>query len=225
MGDPKRIRKKYFMPKKPWDSAAIEKEGKIVELYGLKNKKEIRKAETFLRKKRQTARKLLTLKLEERIKKEKELIESLKRIGMLKEGAILDDVLVLNTKELFERRLQTLVWRKGLANTAKQARQFITHGHISINGKKVTVPSYIVTPKEEGSIKYYKKEMQLKPKEKKIEIKKEFEEEVPKEEVIPAGEEVREAEKTKEKKDEKTKKPKKKKPTKEKEEKEKGEKE
>jgi len=222
MGDPKRIRKKYFMPKKPWDKAAIEKESKIVELYGLKNKKEIRKAETFLRKKRQTARKLLTLKLEERIRKEKELIESLKRIGMLKGGAILDDVLVLKTEELFERRLQTLVWRKGLANTAKQARQFITHGHIAIAGKKITVPSYIVTPKEEENIKYYKKEMQLKPKEKKVEIKKDFGEAIPKEGEVPSEEAVQEAEKTEEK-GEKIKKPKKKKPAKEKKGKEKGE--
>ena len=196
----------------------LGKDRALKKAYGLKNMREIWKAETFLRKKRQTARKLLTLKLEERIRKEKELIESLKRIGMLKGGAILDDVLVLKTEELFERRLQTLVWRKGLANTTKQARQFITHGHIAIAGKKITVPSYIVTPKEEEKIKYYKKEMQLKPKEKTVEIKKEFGEAIPKEEEIPSEEAVQEAKKIEEK-SEKIKKPKKKKPAKEKEEK------
>ncbi|MFH1544515.1 MAG: 30S ribosomal protein S4 [archaeon] len=175
MGDPKKIGKKFFTPKKPWDKIRIEAEKKLTETYGLKNKKEIWLSETFLRKKRQNARKLLALSMEEKAKKEKELLESLRRTGLAKKTATLDDVLSLKTEELLERRLQTIVWRKGLANTVKQARQFITHGHIAISGKKVSVPSYIVKVDEEKDIGFYGKEIPLKPlelKEKKT-IKKE----------------------------------------------------
>ncbi|MFP4002085.1 MAG: S4 domain-containing protein, partial [Thermoplasmata archaeon] len=48
-----------------------------------------------------------------------------------------------------------LVYHKGLAHSANQARQFIIHGHISVNGRKVTVPSYIVNEEEESTIAYY----------------------------------------------------------------------
>ena len=66
----------------------------------------------------------------------------------------LDDILGLTMESLFARRLQTIVYLKGFANTPKQARQFITHGHISISGKKVTIPSYIVKAGEERNVNY-----------------------------------------------------------------------
>ncbi|MDL5502111.1 MAG: S4 domain-containing protein, partial [Candidatus Methanoperedens sp.] len=43
----------------------------------------------------------------------------------------------------------------GLANTPKQARQFIVHGHISVSGRKITVPGYLVPASEELSLGYY----------------------------------------------------------------------
>jgi small subunit ribosomal protein S4 len=142
VGDPKLPKKKFESPRKLWDRTRIEEEKKITQTYGLKNKREIWRAETILRKKRQNARSLLAKPLEERIRREKELLNSLIKLGVLNENAVLDDVLTLTTNELMERRLQTLVWRKGFANTVTQARQFITHGHVAVNSKKVTIPSY-----------------------------------------------------------------------------------
>ncbi|MFH1694994.1 MAG: 30S ribosomal protein S4 [Candidatus Micrarchaeota archaeon] len=177
MGDPKKTKKKYVKPRRPWNKTRLDEERTVKETYGLKNKKELWMLEQKLKNKRQNARKLLALELEQRIQREKELVDSLKRIGILKENASLDDVLGLKIEEFLERRLQTIIWRKGLANTPKQARQFIVHGHIAIKGKKITVPSYTVKAEEENNISYYGKEMKIKtekPKTKK-DLKKEFE--------------------------------------------------
>lgn len=164
MGDPKKTRKHFKRPLKIWDKENIEKEKILKETYGLKNKRELWKAETILRKKRHSARSLLALPLEQRLLREQQLLQSLARIGLLSQKAILDDVLTLGIESLLERRLQTLVWRKGLANTAIQARQFITHGHVAINGKRLTAPGYIVTAEEDEKIAYYGgKKMVLKP--------------------------------------------------------------
>ena len=66
----------------------------------------------------------------------------------------LDDILTLDVNTILERRLQTIVYRSGLANTIKQARQFVVHGHISLNGHCVDVPSYKVKVEEESSLQY-----------------------------------------------------------------------
>ncbi len=161
MGDPKKNRKEYQKPRKSFQKERILKENEIKGLYGLKNKREFYRAESIVRAKRATARKLLALDLETRIIKEKELLDSLKRIGILRGTPSLEDVLVLTPESFLERRLQTLVWRKGLANTVSQARQFITHGHIAVNNNKVDRPSYIVTLDEETNISYYKNPMKL----------------------------------------------------------------
>jgi small subunit ribosomal protein S4 len=161
MGDPKKNRKEYSKPRKSFQKERILKEKEVKELYGLKNKKEFYRAESIVRAQRATARKLLALNLDVRILKEKELLDSLKRIGILRKTPTLEDVLVLTAEALLERRLQTIVWRKGLANTTKQARQFITHGHIAINQNKVDKPSYLVTADEENTITYFGKELQL----------------------------------------------------------------
>ncbi len=46
--------------------------------------------------------------------------------------------------QLLERRLDNIVYRAGLAATRPQARQFVNHGHVDVNGKRVTIPSYRV---------------------------------------------------------------------------------
>lgn len=76
---------------------------------------------------------------------------------MLNETAALDDVLDLTQEDILERRLQTVVFRKGLSKTIHQARQLITHGHIAVGDRRVTVPSYIVTTEEETQINYASK--------------------------------------------------------------------
>ena len=45
---------------------------------------------------------------------------------------------------ILETRLDNVVFRLGLANTRRQARQIVNHGHILVNGKKVNIPSYLV---------------------------------------------------------------------------------
>lgn len=161
MGDPKKRRKKFEWPKKPFERERLDADREIKKAYGLKNKQELYNTRTIMRGKRASAKKLLALNLEKRLKKEKELLDSLKKIGILSGSPSLEDVLTLTEKDLLERRLQTIILRKGLANTAKQARQFIVHGHIAIDGKKIDRPSYIVPAGEEEKIGYYGKEMQV----------------------------------------------------------------
>ncbi len=188
MGHPKHARKKYSRPRKPWDRKMLEEEKALREQFGIKTKREIWALEAALRKKRHSARKLLAMLLEQRMKRETELIGSMNKIGLLDEKATLDDVLTLNIKELLERRLQTIVYRKGLANTAKQARQFITHGKIAVNGKKASTPSHIVPKDQESTVAYYKEPMKLlspeQEKKGKKDLKKEFEESAATEETI-----------------------------------------
>lgn len=175
MGDPKKKRKKYDTPRKKWDKQLLETEKKLVEFYGLKNKKDLRKHETWLRRKRQIARSLLALTLDKRKKREEELMNGLARIGLVKGGASLDEVLSLKIEELLERRLQTVVMRKGLANTSNQARQFITHGHIAIEGKKIDSPSYLVSVEKISDINWYNKKIKIDEEKPKTDLKKEFE--------------------------------------------------
>lgn len=152
MGDPRRIKKKYHKPKHPWRADRIEAEKVILRAYGLKNKKEIWGIETILRNYGRQARKLLALRTEQARKEEKQLLNSLIRLNLLNKGATLDDVLALKTTNLLDRRLQSIVYKKGLANTLKQARQLIVHGHVTVGGGKVTAPSYLVKADEEDSI-------------------------------------------------------------------------
>jgi small subunit ribosomal protein S4 len=150
----KRQKKKYETPLRPWDKQRLEEEKKLIRKFGLKNKKEIWRAEAIVRKFRRMAREIAATYDKE---KERILINKVLRLGLLKEGATLDDVLGLTVENLLERRLQTILKNKGLANTIKHARQLITHGHVKINGRKVTYPSYVVPINEEDSIVVDKK--------------------------------------------------------------------
>jgi small subunit ribosomal protein S4 len=63
-------------------------------------------------------------------------------------------VLSLEVTDLLERRLQTVAYRKGLANTPQQARQFISHGHVTVDGARITVPSTKVGVDEEAAVAF-----------------------------------------------------------------------
>ena len=52
----------------------------------------------------------------------------------------------LNLMTILESRLDNVVFRLGLANTRREARQIVNHGHITVNGQKVDIPSYLVKP-------------------------------------------------------------------------------
>jgi len=154
LGDPKKPRKKYKTPRHPWQVDVLAEELKLVGLYGLRNKRELWKAKTMLSKYRHIARSLLGKPPEERIKLESELVSKLYRLGLVEKEASCLDVLDLKVEDILERRLQTVVYRLGLAKTPAQARQLITHGHISIGGRKVTSPGYLVQRGEESQISY-----------------------------------------------------------------------
>jgi len=167
MGDPKKRRKTFEKPRKVWSVERLARDRALQKDYGLKNMRELWKAESFLRNKRQNAKKMLALDAKQREKLEKELIGSLSRIGILRQNASIDDILGLKVEALLERRLQTIVMRKNLSLTAKQARQFIVHGRIAVNGKKLSVPGYIVPKDLEASVAYFKEPMKLNVPEKK----------------------------------------------------------
>ncbi len=154
MGDPKKPRKKWEGPGHPWRKEVLLEEMKLVGEYGLRNKRELWIAKTMIRKFRHQARALLAYPPEVRAQAEKALLKRLYKLGLLPENATLDDVLSLTVEDLLERRLQTIVYRKGLARTIHQARQLIVHGHIAIGGRRVTVPGYIVSRDEEDLIDY-----------------------------------------------------------------------
>lgn len=154
MGDPKKQRKKYATPRFPWRTDVLQWELKLLGQYGLRNKHELWRHETMLSKFRGIARSLIGKTPEERGRMEEELLTRLKKLGVIHETAVLDDVLDLTVEDILERRLQTIVLRKGLAKTFHQARQLITHGHIVIGNRRVTVPSYLVTREEEKQIAY-----------------------------------------------------------------------
>ncbi len=154
MGDPRRPRKKWEGPKHPWIKERLIKELELVGRYGLKNKKELWKAATMARKFRHLARSLLALPEAERAAKEKALLDRLYRMGLVDKGATLDDVLGLTAEHVLERRLQTIVYKRGLAKTVMQARQLIAHGHIAIAGRRVTSPGYLVSRDEEELVEY-----------------------------------------------------------------------
>ncbi len=154
MGDPKKPRKKWTPPSHPWVKSRLIEEMKLMGEYGLRNKREIWKAATILRKIRHRARALLALPPEVRESEEKALLSRLYEMGLVSENATLDDVLSLTAKDLLERRLQTIVYKKGLARTIQEARQLIVHGHIAINGRRVTSPGYIVRRSEEELVDY-----------------------------------------------------------------------
>ncbi|NYT20418.1 MAG: 30S ribosomal protein S4 [Methanomicrobiales archaeon] len=160
MGYPGKNHKSYQTPKRPFEKTRIEEESKMVIEYGLRNKREVWKAQSYLRRYRKAARDLLALMStgtdQERFEAKKgELIGHMQRMGLLGPDADIDDVLALKTPQALERRLQTLVHRQGLARSPKQARQLITHGHIAISGRRVSIPGYRVTRTEESQISYY----------------------------------------------------------------------
>lgn len=154
MGDPKKPRKKWQGPKHPWIKERLVREIELMGKYGLRNKKELWRLETLARYFRHRARGLLALPPEIREKEEKSLLARLYELGVLPDNATLDDVLGLNAEHFLERRLQTIVFRKGLARSIHEARQLIVHGHIAIAGRRMRSPGYLVKREEEDLVDY-----------------------------------------------------------------------
>jgi len=154
MGDPKKPRKKYVTPRYRWRTSILQEELKLLGQYGLRNKRELWRHKTVLSKFRGTARSLIGRSSEERKKIEGELLARLKKLGLISETAVLGDVLDLTLEDVLERRLQTVVFRKGLAKSIYQSRQLINHRHIAIGKQQITIPGYMVARDEEKQITY-----------------------------------------------------------------------
>lgn len=162
MGDIKRKRKKYSAPRKAFDKSRIDEENKIVEKYGLKKKREIWKADSKVSAFRRRAKSLIPKSEEEK----KRFFEKLRGIGF--KVLSISDVLGLKTEDLLERRLQTFVVKKNLANTMNQARQFIVHKQVFVDGEIVNIPSFIVTTDLEDKISL--KQRKIKTEKVKVEV-------------------------------------------------------
>ncbi len=154
MGDPRKSKKKYVKPKRPFESERFETELQLLGTYGLRNKKELWRHRTELSNYRRQARNLLAVSEVEREQLEKELLQKLLRLGVLAGSPDLDDVLDLTLQDVLERRLQTIVFRKGLACSPHHARQLVIHGHIALDESRITTPSRMIAVGEEDRIRY-----------------------------------------------------------------------
>jgi len=154
MGDPRRLRKKYKRPNRPWEKTRLESEIVLLGTYGLRNKREIWRHANQLRRFRQIAREIKTMPEDIKQKEFSKLVGRLNRLGLINLDATTDDILSLVVKDILERRLQTIVYKKGLAKTIYQARQLVVHKHIAVNNKIIASPSYLVLREEENSVDY-----------------------------------------------------------------------
>ena len=158
MGDPKFLRRTYDTPKHPWEATRMEEERKLLERYGLKNKRELWKAQSVLRGFRRQARELqarLRAGEPQARRETDQLLGRLTRLGILSVGTpTLDDVLALTTEDLLRRRLAWVVFSKGLAPTAFSARQWIVHGHVTVGDHRLTRPGYLLPFADEARLAY-----------------------------------------------------------------------
>lgn len=157
MGYPGKPKKKWIegKPMKLWNKALLMEELQLVGEYGLRNKKELWLAKAILRKIKHRARALLAMPLEQREKFEKEFKMKLYKMGFIEDPDVpLDAILALDVRAILERRLQTIVFRKGLARSIHEARQLIVHRHIAVNGRVVNAPGFLVPRDLEDKITY-----------------------------------------------------------------------
>ncbi len=153
MGLPVKIRKKYISHKQRWDKNTILSEAELVKDYALKNKKEIRRIELLVKKYKTIAKQLNRESSQTPIAQA--FLNKMKNQGILSETSNnLDDVLDISVKDFLERRLSNIVYKLKLAKTPKQARQFVVHKHISIDGKVINSPAYLVSVQEVEKIQF-----------------------------------------------------------------------
>lgn len=142
----KREHKSYSRPKKPFEKSRIDEEAGIKKEFGLKNKKEIWKADAKVKSMREKAKSLISADEKE----QKLLFVKLQKLG-LKVNSI-GEVLSLTKTDYLNRRLQTVLLKKKLASTSKGARQLIIHHKVLVDGAVVDSPSFIVPVELEEKI-------------------------------------------------------------------------
>ena len=151
MGTPRKQRRKFSRPSHPWKMERVTDEKELCRKYGLKNKRELWKTQSILGRIREQAKRLMASAGDESEKERGELLAKLKGWGINVNTN--DEILGLGVDSILDRRLQSVVHSKGLANTPKQARQFITHDHVFVGGHVVSIPGYIVLAGEEDSVR------------------------------------------------------------------------
>lgn len=144
-----RRKKAFSKPKKPWQMTRIVEENALVKEYGLKTKTEIWRANQILSNWRELAKKITGLSGEKKEQEAKILLTKLQKYGIVGAEADVDDVLALQLRNILEKRLQTVVYKKGMTLTVKQARQFIVHNKVTVNKEKISSPSYLVKTGDE----------------------------------------------------------------------------
>jgi small subunit ribosomal protein S4 len=154
MGDPRRLKKKFKKPAHPFQKERMLEELEFLGKYGLRNKREFWKSRTMLGNWRNIARQSRRLTKEKAITAQQILIKKLQRLGIIGPEAEFEDVLQLTVEDVLKRRLQTIVYEKGLARTIYEARQRIVHNHIQVGNKRIDSPSYIVKKEEEDLIRF-----------------------------------------------------------------------
>jgi small subunit ribosomal protein S4 len=142
----KRQHKTYSKPKRPFDKVRIDEEAVIKEEFGLKNKKEIWKADARIKSIRTKAKELISGSEDEK----NSFFDRIRKIGLNVNS--ISDVLSLDKKDYLKRRLQTVLVDKKMAHTSKGARQLITHKKVLVGGKLVSSPSYVVPTDLENKI-------------------------------------------------------------------------
>ena len=152
MGDPKKSRKIFRRPRQIWTTEQLSSELFLIGSYGLRSKSELWKAQTKVADIRNQARELLALTVEARQVQETKLLNYLHKLGLVKESATLDDVLNLKLEDILERRLQTIIMKKGVSKSPQQSRQLVVHGHVSIGERVINIPGYMVRKDEEPTI-------------------------------------------------------------------------
>merc|ERR1712240_108224 len=139
--------KVFTTPRRPFEKARLDQELKLIGEYGLRNKREVWRVKFALAKIRKAARDLLTLEERDprRLFEGNALLRRLVRIGVLDESRMkLDYVLGLKVEDFLERRLQTQVFKLGLAKSIHRARVLIRQRHIRVRRQVVNIPSFIV---------------------------------------------------------------------------------
>ncbi|EFO16154.1 40S ribosomal protein S9 [Loa loa] len=139
--------KVYKSPRRPFEKERLDQELKLIGEFGLRNKREVWRVKYTLAKIRKAARTLLTLEEKDprRLFEGNALLRRLVRIGVLSEDRMkLDYVLGLRVEDFLERRLQTQVFKLGLAKSIHHARVLIRQKHIRVRRQIVNVPSFIV---------------------------------------------------------------------------------
>lgn len=155
MGDPKKFRKKYSTPSHPWQRDRILNEDRLKQDYGLKNKLEVWKANSLVKDLRDKARAYVVSLDDDASIKSKLFVQRIYDLGLINSiDKGVDDILTLKVENVLERRLESMMYKKKMVLSLKQARKFIAYKHVLVEGKVITAPGYLVPRSQEDKISF-----------------------------------------------------------------------